>query len=262
MVSLCNGEDVSTVLQYMGTKYYEALYLYLDIKRYGTNDENVKSWIQRDGNDITSVILQYHNGMHIFSRNNDFCAEEISELIQAETPTNICGSKKVICRIKDVLPNYSPVFGHVAKYIPQDEINDYMIKKAGPEDYEYMADMLMEDESMGGSYSYDEMLTQISGRIEEGYSRSYCIYENNQIVAQASTGAECDGVATVAYVMTKNDYRGKGYGKRIASFLSKELSKEGFDVFLVYYKENAGKMYLNIGYENVCEYGKLLLITK
>ena len=65
------------------------------------------------------------------------------------------------------------------------------------------------------------------------------------------------GVATIAYVMTEPNYRGKGLGKTIVGHLAKELMNEGFDVFLIYYSDKAGRLYLNHGFKNVCRYGKL-----
>ena len=57
--------------------------------------------------------------------------------------------------------------------------------------------------------------------------------------------------------MTEPNYRGRGLGKTIVGHLAKELMNEGFDVFLIYYSDKAGRLYLNHGFKNVCRYGKL-----
>lgn len=53
-----------------------------------------------------------------------------------------------------------------------------------------MAKMLISDPDIGASYSLDEMIKQIEERIKDGYSRSYCMFDGEVLIAQASTGAE------------------------------------------------------------------------
>lgn len=254
----CSENDLDILLEYIGKEYREAIYLYLDAIKYGISNPNVSSWIQTENEVITSIILMYHTGMHIYSKEKVFDASELVELILNQNPSIICAQEKIIEMISRNLKEYKLEIGNVAQCVYNEKYNSiYSIRLATPEDYTRMAKMLISDPDIGASYSLDEMIKQIEERIKDGYSRSYCMFDGEVLIAQASTGAEESGVATIAYVMTEPNYRGKGLGKTIVGHLVKELMNEGFDVFLIYYSDKAGRLYLNHGFKNVCRYGKL-----
>ena len=64
----CSENDLDILLEYIGKEYREAIYLYLDAIKYGISNPNVSSWIQTENEVITSIILMYHTGMHIYSK--------------------------------------------------------------------------------------------------------------------------------------------------------------------------------------------------
>ena len=64
----CSEKDLDILLEYIGKEYREAIYLYLDAIKYGISNPNVSSWIQTENEVITSIILMYHTGMHIYSK--------------------------------------------------------------------------------------------------------------------------------------------------------------------------------------------------
>ena len=262
MIKKCQtNDDICELLSYIDKEYKEAIYLYLDANRYGVKNKNVNSWIIKDDNHITAVALVYHTGMHIFSRLKDFNVEEVSEFVLKINPTIICADSTVIRMLSESLPDYISEFGHVAQYVGDENvIEKNNIRKATSHDYKEMAEMLMSDE-IGDSYTLEDLENQIIERIRDGFSRSYCMYVDNKMVAQASTGAEQSKVATIAYVMTKKEARGNGYGKEIVRFLCNDLKKDGFDIFLIYYSEEAGSLYLKNGFVNVCKYGKLYQVV-
>lgn len=257
----CSENDLNSLVEYIENEYQEAIYLYLDAMKYGISNPNVSSWIQVEDDVIASIILMYHTAMHIYSRNKVFNASELIELISNQNPSIICAQERIIEIISKDLHEYKAEIGNVAQCVHNEKHNSiYPIRAATPGDYKQMAKMLMSDPDIGASYSLDEMIKQIDERIKDGYSRSYCMYDGESLIAQASTGAEESGVATIAYVITEPNYRGRGLGKAIVGHLAKELMNEGFDVFLIYYSDEAGRLYLNHGFKNVCRYGKLYKI--
>lgn len=72
----CSENDLDILLEYIGKEYREAIYLYLDAIKYGISNPNVSSWIQTENEVITSIILMYHTGMHIYSKEKVFDASE------------------------------------------------------------------------------------------------------------------------------------------------------------------------------------------
>lgn len=251
-------EDLNKMIEYIGKEYSESIYLYLDIKKYGLFNPNVSSWIQEEGGEITALLLMYHTGMHIYSRKKMFDTLEIVSLIRQQEPSIICAHEIIIRKLSRILIEYKMQIGYVARCFNNETyISPFPIRLAKPEDYEQMAKMLISDDDIGASYSLDNMIKQIDERIKDGYSRSYCMFDGDKLIAQASTGAEESGVATIAYVMTDLKYRGLGLAKTIICYLANVLMNEGFDVFLIYYSKNAGRLYLNHGFKVECKYGKL-----
>ena len=225
----CSENDLDILLEYIGKEYREAIYLYLDAIKYGISNPNVSSWIQTENEVITSIILMYHTGMHIYSKEKVFDASELVELILNQNPSIICAQEKIIEMISRNLKEYKLEIGNVAQCVYNEKYNSiYSIRLATPEDYTRMAKMLISDPDIGASYSLDEMIKQIEERIKDGYSRSYCMFDGEVLIAQASTGAEESGVATIAYVMTEPNYRGKGLGKK---YLGINLPKEIKDLY-------------------------------
>lgn len=254
--------EVQRVIDYMGDQCYEALYLYMDIQKYGVDSEHVTTWLQYKMEKISCVILKYHTGMHVFSKEKNAELEEICDLILREKPTMICAEATIIQQLGMFLDGeYRLEIGHVAQYTNAGFLEkcviDYKIERALEKDYHEMALMLLEDEDIGGSYDVKELENQISERIKEGYSRSYCIKLDNKIVAQISTGAEYETIATIALVMVDFRCRGRGLATSLVKRVCYELTQEGKDVYLVYYSSDAGRVYLKNGFKNVCDYGKL-----
>lgn len=251
-------EDINRIIDYIGEAYYKSLYLYMDLIKYGVDNSEVNSWILLHSEKIEACVLKYHNGMHIFSKEASFQIEEIERLIKIENPAIICAESSIIKALSG-MEGYMTEYGHVAKYMLSysDELSSKNIRQAKSSDCCEMAKMLISDPDIGASYTLEEMERQIRERINEGYSRSFCHKINGKIVAQASTGAEGGGIATIAYVMVALEARGQGYGKSVVLHLSNELAKEGMETYLIFYSDDAGKLYLNNGFEVVCDYGKL-----
>ena len=59
MIVTCNNEDITSVFDYIGEDYGKCLYIYIDLKKYGIDDENFNVWIQYNENeDICAIISE------------------------------------------------------------------------------------------------------------------------------------------------------------------------------------------------------------
>ena len=66
MIVECNNEDITSVFDYIGEDYGKCLYIYIDLKKYGIDDENFNVWIQYNENeDICAIISEYYGGIQI-----------------------------------------------------------------------------------------------------------------------------------------------------------------------------------------------------
>lgn len=46
MIRKCNLEDINEIYDYIGNDYQNCLYTYIDLVKYGLNNENFNVWIQ------------------------------------------------------------------------------------------------------------------------------------------------------------------------------------------------------------------------
>jgi len=266
MIKLCdNNISKKMVEEYIGEEYYKCLYLYMDLKKYGINFENVKTWIQlNETKEVTSVFLMYYNGLHIYSKNKNFNIKELSEFIVNLKPTMICGEKKSLKLLERYFINNSYKFeeGYVRK-LNKDISSEFEgIQKAQKEDFIEIARLIYEDEDLGSSYELESLEKQLYERNYQGFVRNYIIKEENKVIAHAGTGAEDDKVAMLGYVITHKDYRGKGLATQLCSKVCKDLQNEHKDVFLINYSNESTRVYDKIGFEICCEWEKIFLDLK
>lgn len=264
MLVRCNNNEIKGIVNYIDKEYYACIYLYLDLLKYGCEDENVKVWLQKNNNNITSVILKYYSGMHVFSKKNDFDVEEIVRLINDEKPSMVCGEKRIIEGIYNSIKTkeYKIETGFVRE-LKQIKYEDYSnVKSAEKEDFYDIAKLIYEDEDLGSSYKLEELEKQMYERNIQKYTRNYVIHEDGKVVAHAATGAENDKIAMLAYVITDPNHRGKGLAIKVCSKVCSELKQEGKQIFLINYSNESTKLYDKLGFEPKCEWGKLFLDLK
>ena len=260
MLIKCDNSYKIEIQDYIGDQYYRCLYLYLDLIKYGCESPNIKLWLQKDNDNIQSVILKYYTGMHVFSKEYNINLDEVKELIEYEKPSIVCGEPDTI----DMLNNgqYNSELGWIRKleYIERSKCEE--IHNARKEDFISIAKLIYEDQGLGSSYRFEELANQLYERNIEKYARNYVIYDNNCVVSHAATGAENEKVAILSYVITDPKYRGKGLANKICSKLCYDLINEGKTVFLVNYTKESTALYEKLGFKICCEWEKLYLDLK
>ena len=56
MIKKCKYDDITDVFNYIDKDYGKCLYMYIDLKKYGLENENLNVWIQYDNQNICGVI--------------------------------------------------------------------------------------------------------------------------------------------------------------------------------------------------------------
>lgn len=254
---ICDSEyKLDEIIQFLAARRSSCLYAYLDLLKYGLENEDVTAWADTyDG--ISSVAMRYHNGMHL-------CADphtnyhDLSSLILAERPAVILGERKIIGILSSVLKEYgNPSYGVVMSVNQLDSYDKDNIEHADVNDANAIANLIMTDASIGAGYTTSELVSQITERQKDGYGRNYVIRQNGRIIAHAGTGAEFGGVATIVDVVVDISHRRQGLGRKLVSVLSRDLVQEGMTPYLFCYSGSAQKLYESIGYEVVCEWARM-----
>lgn len=255
---LCQEKDKEEVFQYIGEKYGQCLYLYIDLLKYGIENENIKLWCQKEKGEIRVLVFQYYSGVHVFSSDRVFDVEDVAKLLRKIKPSLICGMKQTIQLIEPYMDNYQIEIGKVAELKQFKEFDDGNSYCAKEEELEELAAMLAEDEALGKPYGFELLYNQIKERYNEKFGRNYVYRDCGKIVATASTYAEQGGAAVISGVMVAPEQRGKGLSKKVLSALCKELLNENFRVFSYYYIESAMRMHKAVGFEEIGEWAKLI----
>ncbi len=257
----CRKQDELEILEYIGTDFTKCAYLYIDLKKYGFENENINIWWQKNNsNNIKALALQYYNGMHIFSQDNLFDTSDIAGLIIERKPTLICGMKATLDLVyKQYLQGiYYSEYGHVVELKKHTGIKDENAYRAGREDLYEIAKLLAKDEKMGDPYGFELLYKQLLERYDEGFGRNWIKRDGQGIVSHVATYAELDNISVVSGGIVREDCRGKGEYSRQLGSMCQELLNSNFKIISYYYDKGRGA-HVNVGFENIGEWEKLIL---
>ncbi len=255
----CEEKDKQIILDYIGKDYGKCAYLYIDLKKYGLNNPHVRAWYQPDGKGgIAAVALQYYLGFHVYSRDGRFNPEDIASLIEQNRPTLVCGMKETIDRIAPFTHSYTPEYGKVLRLGKYSGIAGEKAYRAKREDLKEIAELLAEDEEMGGPYGFDALYHQLLERYDEGFGRNWVLRDDKGVVAHSATYAELDDIAVVSGGIVRPDCRGKGEYQRQLGALCRDLVSENKEVISYYYGVG-GTAHRVVGFEKLGDWEKLIL---
>ena len=223
----------------------------------------ISVWYHENGGNINIAYLKYHSAIHLFSKDNDYDKLEVIKQIEQIDPSFICGKASIIRDLKDDLKQlgYNYEIGNIGRlrHIRENDLTTaFSVTNANLDDVEDIAKLIYEDEGLGASYDFDDLIDQMKERLSSGFVRSWVIKDaNNKVVSHIGTGAEVDNICMTTYVVTSQEYRKQGMATAIYSYLGYQLQQEGKEVYTVYYLDSARKMHYKVGFEDYCEFGKL-----
>jgi len=259
VINKCNKADEKRILEYIGSDYGKCAYLYIDLKKYGFDNENVHLWVDEDENNkINAVVLKYYNGMHIFSREQDFDAEKVAELVKETEPSLVCGMKETIDLVAPyVNEDYKPEYGKVLRLEEYTGICNEAVFRAKKEDLKAIVELLMTDEEMGGPYTFDMLYGQFVERFDDGFGRNWVRMDEKGVVSHCATYAELDDIAVISGGIVRMDYRGKGEYPGQLGAMCKDLYNEGKEV-ISYYYGGAKSAHKAVGFKILGDWAKLI----
>lgn len=264
MITKCERSDKNRVISYIGANYPACLYLYLDLLQYGIGSNAVDVFIQGTDDRIDAVLLQYYSCLHVYSASNSFDSHELALFFSNNKYSMLYSaaetSKRIFAALPQKLKKQSTITtGWVSQIKNVDCQPQGMAVKAQKEDFEQIVQLIYGDEDIGRSYKYDELETQIEERNREGYARNIVIKRDNVVIAHACTNAEINGVAVVAELLVRKEYRRKGFATEIWRELCSQLLAEGKEVFSFYYTDESRALHKRIGFEEICQWAKIVV---
>lgn len=260
MIIKCSNDQQNEIVDYIGNEYGKCLYLYIDLIKYGCDSEFTKVWKAIDENGINMIMLAYHSALHLYSKNGIFNEKEIANFVRKNNPSIVCAIKPLIVTLQPLLTTdgYDFELGFIGKKMYSIKPNTvFPVEIAREKDVEQIAKLLYEDDDIGASYSFEDLVNQIKERLSQGFVRSFVIKDEGKVIAHLGTGAEISKLCTISYVITDPNYRGMGLSSFLFCYACNQLESEGKEIFSVYYPENSRRLHHKMGFEDYCEFGKL-----
>lgn len=260
MIISCKTEDIKSILNYIGEDYGKCLYIFIDLKKFGLDNDNFNIWIHyNDDNKICAIITEYFGGIQIYSKKYDFIVEEVADFIKNKNSNVVFAMEHTIDKIQDSLSNYVRENGIVAELKELKHDPNPNAYSASIDEIAEIVKIVSEDENIGKPYGYKSLYEQYSERKNDNFGRNYILRDEttNDIICHAGTYAELPQLAVIGGVITAPLYRGKGFSKETLASLCLELESENKRIFSFYYIPSAKKMHEGVGFEEIGVWSKL-----
>ena len=258
MLYKCQDSDKNLLYSYIGENTKHCIYPYLDLHKYTLSEPFMDAWlIKSNESSIEALLFRYHNGLHIYATSPLINVTTIISIINEYNITFVGSSPATIKQLLPHIHGFIAEYGQIMKYDAKTNAITENVSIATESDMDEITRLILKSPEIGTLYSFDDLHNQLIERYRTNYSRSYIIRKDGVIVSHASTGAECDKVATVVYVVTDENHRHHGYASTVVTALCNSLVNENKEVFLVCYEQNTKQLYEKLGFTTCCEYGKL-----
>lgn len=207
--------EMEEVLSYLKRDIQNCLYIYIDLERYGIDNPNMKVWVSREKKTINSVVMKYHDGFQVYSKETDSDVDNILELIHEYHPERISGNESIIRQLEHLCKNdYKASYGAVF-YRTKEQLYAWPVEKrcafADLSDIPEIVDLLLAEKEFGDYYTKEELIRQLEDRYRTKMGRSMIIRESGKIVGHVATFAETEDIAIVSGSVMDKEYRKTDY---------------------------------------------------
>lgn len=251
--------DIPAILTHLKRHIADCLYMYIDIKKYGLENPNMKVWMDSDEKGVRLVVMKYHTSISVYSEEENWDVAAVVQIIKDEKVGSVTGRKDIIEKLHEALQDsYEASYGAVFQFTSyRDSDFDGEIETAKETDTLEIAKLITKDEGIGGYYEIEDLAAQLAERIRTNMGRSYVIRENGKIIAHIASYAEFEDLATTGGLIVDPDSRNGIYGSVLEGYLVNQLWSDGFQVYTFVTARLRKKLLGAMGNTCVGEYGKL-----
>lgn len=264
MIRKAYKEDYDYLAKLIAYHKFENVYLYIDSIVYGFEDDNITTYVLEDKNKVAAIIYNYHNSLQILEIEcpNSVLVEELYSYIERERIIRLSGSYSLLLRIfQKCKTKYMFSFGHIMKYkFDKNYIMSNQSYFATYDELDEVAKLIVDDPHLGKSYILSNLTLQLKSRYLHDGCENLCIKKDGIIISHFATYAIGEDVAILSGMVTKPEYRDKGYGSILVKDFSNYIYKKGITPILYCYEEEYYTWYQKLGYETIGESAKLEMI--
>lgn len=263
MIRLLKEEDEKILDKIIEKDIFQNIYIYIDTQTYGYNSNVVKTYILESNNNLKMILYHYYDSLQIFSCDvlDEFDINEIISHIKEYNFKMISGVQEVIEPLYEKLTTiYKMSMGYVLKKEKKILELKRIPKLADENDFEEISKLICSDKNIGGHYTWNQLADQFLERKRKYDCKNVIIKKNNEIICHMGVYANCKKISVLGGLITKEKYRGLGYGKNVLDYLTKLVQDENKVPVLYCYDENIINWYKKLGWEYVnssCKLEKL-----
>ncbi len=248
MLIIQTTSDIDKVLHYVKEEPILNLFIIGDIEAFGLDVDFQDVWLQYENYQITSCLLRYNENF-VFYAKSDFEIEEVVEKIK-EYPVNVInGSDHCVSKLIPYFSNFEINKDYLCELKELNEVEvdiSYQIATIGDVPAVYNLIKTIKEFSTTKTY-----LTSTANSIKNKASRLYYYKQNGKVVSTVRTACETSVSAMIGGVATDISYRGKGYARQLVYVLCKQLLSEGKKPCLFFDNPTAGRIYHELGFEDI-----------
>ena len=260
MLIQCLDESPRTLAGYMAGDYGKALYLYIDLLRYGCQTPGIRVYLTETEGKKTGLFLVYHGCLHCYSRDLDCAEADLAELFEIEKPHTVFFCEELFDALGYRFA--APYEQHRVKMfraVPYHEGEPVELEQASDAELDEVTRFLRQNEEYAALYTHEALCSQLRERLRDGYGRSFIVREDGRIIFHAATMAEEYPIAMGGMVLLDASRQGQGQGRRYFSAMYNRMIAEGFTIYSNNLDERAEHLHRSMGY---VEETKLVKLTK
>lgn len=256
-------QDIPEILMILGQNVAECLYMYIDIKKYGLKNPEIKIWIiQKSNQQIDTVLMQYYESVQIYTCGQELDYNIIAEVLGGTAIKMVSGKSDIIRQIYEKSEEeFDYEEGEIYKISSYRKFPGVeFVEHASVGDVNEIAKLICSESVFLNNYEEKNLALQLKERMESGMGRSLIIRERNKIVAHIATYAEYENLVITSGLVVHPNYRKSGYGFIIESYLVNELLQEEKDIYTFILEPKRAAVLTAMGARMCGTYGKITKI--
>ncbi|NFE74559.1 hypothetical protein FDC27_13625 [Clostridium botulinum] len=251
--------DFLTVNSAIKKDIFQNVYLYIDSKFYGFNNNNISTYLLCDGNEIKTILYQYYNSLQLFII-KQLTEQEILEIckyIKENDIVMVTGKVDIVRQMSIKLKEFTITEGKIFTSDIISKSNDEDVELATIRDCKDIAKLICSDFNIGGHYEINTLQTQLEERMKIWGCKNVIIKKQNKIFAHMATYAECKEMSILGGLVTEENSRGLGYGRKVLNKLKNSVLSDKKTPILYCYEKKLQKWYMSLGWTVIAECGKI-----
>ena len=254
------NKDIPAILEYLKKDIENCLYLYIDIRCYGT--DHVDVWYEKTGEDYDMIAMKYHDSFQVYSdRPLDVDISGVVELLKEYKPAMINSREELIDRMKaDFEEDYTSDGGFILrlKRFVSIEDDDFTVEIAGLDDVDELAGLISSDPYYSDSYTFEEIKSQLEDRMKTDMGVSFISRKDGKIIAHNSITAQVDDICIAGMLLVHHDWRHTNLSLIMEKYIIDYVNNQGKKLFGFSTDKRRRKQFEMMGNEIAAQYGKLI----